>query len=172
MPERRIREVEPGDLDLYLRLRSDPGSMAELGGPIAPEVVELSLLREVDDTAAGRAAVVVIEVQVDGRWLPAGNVSLVLVGTERDASSEVGWMVLPEFRGAGLARWAVGELLGRPGAGAIWGTVHAYPSVTNAASNAICRALGFRLAATGVTEFNGRRFETNDWVWEPPPAHL
>jgi RimJ/RimL family protein N-acetyltransferase len=164
--ERRIREVEARDLDAYLRLRGDPVMMAELGGPIAPEVVERSLLREVDDTAAGRAAVVMIEVRVDGRWLPAGNVSLVLVGSEREASSEIGWMVLPEFQRQGLARWAVGELLGSAGVAGIWGDVHAYPAVTNAPSNAICRALGFRLAATGRTEFNGQAFETNDWVLE------
>ena len=45
-----------------------------------------------------------------------------------------------------------------------WGDIHAYPSVTNAASNALARAAGFTLAGTVEVEFRGHRLRCNDWM--------
>ena len=33
------RDVEPGDVDAYLRMRCDPAMMAELGGPVRYESI-------------------------------------------------------------------------------------------------------------------------------------
>jgi RimJ/RimL family protein N-acetyltransferase len=167
-PQRRIRPVVEGDLEAYLRLRCDPGLMAGLGGPLPEEAVRRSLQREIEQSHEGRAAVVMIEVLDGGRWIPAGNVSLVQVDNERYGMAEIGWMVLPEFQGRGLACWAAHELLDSTRAPEIWGEVHAYPAVANAPSNAICAALGFELVDTGQVEFNGRVFDTNDWVLRRP----
>jgi hypothetical protein len=51
--------------------------------------------------------------------------------------SEIGWMVLPEFQGRGLAAGAVRSILQRARSEGRWDVVHAFPVVTNAPSNAI-----------------------------------
>jgi RimJ/RimL family protein N-acetyltransferase len=67
----------------------------------------------------------------------------------------------------GAPKEATRLLLDRAAAAARWGTVHAFPGVTNAASNGICRGLGFALVAQVVLTFNGRRLPTNHWVLDP-----
>ena len=36
----RLRDVEPGDVGTYVRMRCDPVMMAELGGPLPREGIE------------------------------------------------------------------------------------------------------------------------------------
>jgi hypothetical protein len=42
--------------------------------------------------------------------------------------------------------------------------VHAFPAVTNAPSNAICRSLGFLLTGEQFIAFNGRLMRANHWI--------
>jgi hypothetical protein len=49
-----------------------------------------------------------------------------------------------------------------------WGAIYAFPSVTNAASNAICRTLGSRLVDTTDFEYRGRTLMCNHWRIDPP----
>jgi RimJ/RimL family protein N-acetyltransferase len=81
--------------------------------------------------------------------------------------SEIGWMVLPEFQGRGLAKRAVRMLLEQAREDGRWGPVHAFPGVTNGPSNGICRSLGFHLLGERETEFAGQMLRTNDWVIDP-----
>jgi RimJ/RimL family protein N-acetyltransferase len=83
--------------------------------------------------------------------------------------SEIGWMVLPEFQGRGIATTAVRMLLALAGEQERWGLVHAFPAVTNAPSNAVCRSAGFGFGFAGEqdTTFAGRVFRTNHWVINP-----
>jgi RimJ/RimL family protein N-acetyltransferase len=76
----------------------------------------------------------------------------------------MGWNVLPPFQGRGIA--AVAALAAARYAAATgkhtW--LHAFPSVDNPASNAVCRRVGFTLA--GETDFEyppGRLMRSNDW---------
>jgi hypothetical protein len=55
-----------------------------------------------------------------------------------------------------------------------WGVVHAFPGVTNLASNGICRSLGFTLVGQEDVEFSDRVLRTNHWqidsrTFEPTP---
>ncbi len=45
--------------------------------------------------------------------------------------------------------------------------MHAFPATTNAASNGICRSLGFRFLAEREVTFAGRVLRTNHWVVTP-----
>ena len=49
-----------------------------------------------------------------------------------------------------------------------WGVVHAFPTVTNGASNGICRSLGFTLAGHRHAQFAGRTLFTNHWRLDLP----
>jgi RimJ/RimL family protein N-acetyltransferase len=80
---------------------------------------------------------------------------------------ELGWKVLPGFQGRGLAGGALREALSRATATGRhrWG--HAYPRVDNAASNALCRKVGFELLGETDFEFpKGNPIRCNDWRFD------
>jgi RimJ/RimL family protein N-acetyltransferase len=58
---------------------------------------------------------------------------------------EIGWSVLPAFQGRGIATAAVSEVIGQAKAAQKQRFIHAFPSVDNPASNAVCRKLNFTL---------------------------
>jgi RimJ/RimL family protein N-acetyltransferase len=90
----------------------------------------------------------------------AGTVTLWTHGAGDQRISEIGWMVLPEFQGRGLGKRAVRMVLDAARADGRWGTVHAFPAVTNGPSNGMRRSLGFTYAGEQDTEFAGRRLRT------------
>ncbi|MEW2378305.1 GNAT family N-acetyltransferase [Micromonospora sp. NPDC047812] len=156
-----LRDVQPGDLDVYVRLRCDPAVMAELGGPQPRDRVTAQLRRDLETVRDGSAWIKMI-VPDDGAEA-AGTVTLYSHG----GVSEIGWMVVPEHQGRGLAGRAVRAVLDLARADGRWGLVHAFPATTNAASNAICRSGGFVFVGEEQTEFAGRLFRTNHWVVDP-----
>ncbi|MBB5823853.1 GNAT family N-acetyltransferase [Micromonospora carbonacea] len=73
-------------------------------------------------------------------------------------------MVLPEHQGRGVAGRAVRMLLDEARRAGGWSPVHAFPGVDNAASNGLCRSLGFALLGKRETPFRGQVFRTRHWV--------
>ena len=86
----------------------------------------------------------------------------------RDADVyETGWSVLPDHQGQGLAAGATALVLDHARAGGRRRFVHAFPSVDNAPSNAICRKLGFTLLEVCEFEFPaGHMMSCNDWRFD------
>ncbi|MCX4390290.1 GNAT family N-acetyltransferase [Micromonospora peucetia] len=156
-----LRDVEPGDLDAYVRMRCDPAVMAELGGPQPRERVAAQLRRDLETVRDGSAWIKMII--PGGAAQVAGTVTLY----SHAGISEIGWMVAPEFQGRGLAGRAVRAVLDLARADGRWGPIHAFPATTNAASNAICRSGGFAFVGEEQTAFGGRLFRTNHWVIDP-----
>nr|WP_238161725.1 GNAT family N-acetyltransferase [Micromonospora endolithica] len=77
---------------------------------------------------------------------------------------EMGWAVLPAYQGRGLATAAVLAAAAEARARRTHRFAHAYPSVDNPASNAVCRRVGFTLL--GPTDFEyppGQLMRANDW---------
>ena len=159
-----LRDVELGavDVDAYVRMRCDPVMMAELGGPLPRDGIEGKVARDVDDVAHGRAFIKMIVVDE----LVAGSVTMWThaASDHRSTIAEIGWMVLPEFQGRGIGKRAVRMLLEVGRTDPRYASVHAFPGVGNAASNGICRSLGFRFVAEEDFEFAGRTLLTNEWV--------
>jgi RimJ/RimL family protein N-acetyltransferase len=110
--------------------------------------------------AVGTALAVVV--LADGEV--AGTVTLWIHEGSFPTESEIGWMVLPSFQGRGIGRAATADVLNRARADGRWGTVHAYPAVDNAPSNAMCRSLGFTLVEMRDFEYAGRSLTCNDWA--------
>ncbi|MQS13471.1 GNAT family N-acetyltransferase [Streptomyces kaniharaensis] len=180
----RLRDVEESDAEAYVRMRCDPVMMAELGGPLPKERVVERLRNEVREAAEDRSWIRMIVVP-DGAGpgeAVAGGIALwsheshesresrESRGSNEDggaAISEIGWMVLPEYQGRGLAKAAVRQLLDQAARDGRWGSVHAFPAVTNGPSNGICRALGFRLLGEREVDFADRVLHCHHWVVEP-----
>jgi RimJ/RimL family protein N-acetyltransferase len=86
---------------------------------------------------------VLVIVPDDDPSTAAGTVAVWSHEEHEEPINEIGWMVLPRYQGRGIGTTAVGAALDRARATGRWDVLHAFPSVTNAASNAICRKLGF-----------------------------
>ncbi|MDZ5441498.1 GNAT family N-acetyltransferase [Micromonospora sp. 4G57] len=88
----------------------------------------------------------------------------VQVQVHRGQALEMGWAVLPGYQGRGLATAAVRAAVAAAAARGDRRWAHAYPSVDNPPSNAVCRKAGFTLV--GETEFEyppGHLMRSNDW---------
>ncbi len=163
----RLRDVEAGDAGAYIRMRCDPVMMAELGGPLPRESIAAKVTRDVRQAAAGTEWIKMIVADEGARGLVAGSVALWSHDEDGEPISEAGWMVLPEFQGRKIGKWAVHTLLELAREDGRWGLVHAFPGITNAPSNGICRSLGFTLTGQRDITFHDRVLRTNHWVINP-----
>ena len=155
-----LRPYEEGDLWLARALESDPQVMRDLGGPTLPEKIlqhhhrRSKNVRDVD--------VWYFTVLAEDRS-PAGTIGIWASEVSGSSIYEAGWMVLPAYQGRGLATAAGRELLRRARQARQFKTIHAFPSASNAASNAVCRKLGFVLAGEAFFSYNGPPQKLNDW---------
>ena len=86
-----------------------------------------------------------------------------------DAVFEMGWNVLPEFRGRGIAGQAAAAAAAHAAGTGRLRWLHAVPSVDNPAFNAVCRRVGFELV--GECDFElppGRFMRSNNWRLDLP----
>jgi RimJ/RimL family protein N-acetyltransferase len=156
-----LRDIRPADLEACIRMRGDPAMMADLGGPLPRDGIERSFHREVAWAEAGTAWIKMI---LPTESSPvAGTVTV----WQHDGLSEIGWLVLPEFQGRGLAGQAVREILHQAGEDGRWGVIHAYPGTANGPSNSICRSAGFTFVEELDLEFAGRTLRSNHWLVDP-----
>lgn len=158
-----LRDITMGDLALYEAMLTDPVMMAELGGPLRAEELEGKLRHIVEDVQAGRIRYVVI---LPGGPTGEGAGTVCIWDHDQDGVtiSEIGWMVLPRFQGRGLASEAVRLVLDRARRGGRWSLIHAFPGVTNDASNRICEKHGFSKEGVLDIEYAGRTLRCNRWV--------
>ena len=162
-----LRDVEPGDVDAYFRMRCDSAMMAELGGPVPRESIAAKVETDVRKTRADEYWMSMIVPDETEPGTVGGTVSLWSHEEDGVSLSEIGWMVLPEYQGQGLAKRAVRALLLQAREDGRWGVVHAFPGVTNVASNALCHSVGFTFVGERNVRFVGRLLHTNHWRIDP-----
>jgi RimJ/RimL family protein N-acetyltransferase len=154
----RLEAWEASDLPLLRRLLGDAETMRHLGGPetearIAERNARYAqpgsrMFRVVDDETGAAVGSV-------GYW-------------EREWRGgqvwETGWFVLPAFQGRGIASAATRLVVERARAEGTHRFLHAFPSVENPPSNAICRKVGFELVEECEFEYpKGSWMRCNDW---------
>lgn len=150
-----------GDMWLTDALETDPRVMAELGGPWPREKIPEIHRRRVAAIAEGGWYLKVVPVS---GGLPVGAVMIWHSDFEGRPISETGWMILPEHQRRGYASEALLLLLERADADGRWADIHAFPGVTNAPSNALCRKFGFELLGEVDVEYGSRPLRCNHWV--------
>jgi RimJ/RimL family protein N-acetyltransferase len=147
-------------------LETDPRVMAELGGPWPAEKIPEIHGRRLTYIANGSWYFKVVP---EPGARPVGAVMVWPSEVDGESLSEMGWMILPEHQGQGHASAAVRLLLERIRTEGRWGDVHAFPGVTNAPSNAICRKFGFELVGEIEVDYGGRPLRVNHWVLRADP---
>jgi RimJ/RimL family protein N-acetyltransferase len=135
----RIEPWGEEDLGLLHGLLGDPVMMEHLGGPDTVEQIEARHARYLttDD--------VVMRVVDEATGAGVGWVGYWEREWQGTQVFETGWSVLPPHWGRGIARSATALLLVRAADERRLRWIHAFPGVDNAASNGVCRSLGFEL---------------------------
>jgi RimJ/RimL family protein N-acetyltransferase len=156
-----LRPWAEGDYDLLTRLNS-PEMTRYLGGPETTEQLAGRHQRYVDLEAVGTGHMFVVELAPDAERV--GSVGFWDKDWQGESIYEVGWGVVPEFQGRGIASRATALAIERARAEGRHRFLHAFPSVENAASNGICRKLGFTLLGPHDFEYpEGHWLRCNDW---------
>jgi RimJ/RimL family protein N-acetyltransferase len=164
-----IVTLEPwgsGDLPLLERLMGDPLMTEHLGGPESPDKLRERQSRY-EHLTGGDRMFKIVDVASAAGGAGATGVGSVGFWTKdwRDQQVyEIGWMVVPECQGRGIAVAATAQAIELAKRDDKHRFMHAFPNVDNAASNAICRKLGFELLEACEFEFPKGHFMTcNDW---------
>jgi RimJ/RimL family protein N-acetyltransferase len=148
-------------LALTTALESDPEMMRELGGPADPDDILRAHRRRVESVASGEWWFVIVP---EPPGPPAGTIGIwESTLLKEQPMHEIGWMVLPEFQGRGIASEALRTILQRARADPHYKRIHAFPGVTNAPSNALCRRAGFTRVEECEVRFRDRPLRVNHW---------
>lgn len=155
-----LRPWDDDDLPLLERLLGDPAMTEHLGGPETPQKLRERHERYTRNEFAGGTFVVLFGPDA----VAAGWVGYWEMEWQDDAVWEAGWSVLPEFQGRGIATSATALVAERARAEKTHRFLHAFPSVGNGPSNAICRHAGFILLGEVDVEYpRGSQMRSNDW---------
>ena len=164
--QNEIRLVAWSEADLDLLRRANTTTMWKyLGGPESEEKVIRRHRRYLPGNWTGSGGMYRVELVASHE--PVGFVGYWERVDGDEMVYETGWHVLPEYQGRGIATAAMTALLEQAAAQPGLRRIHAYPSVDNEPSNALCRALGFTLR--GVTDFEfppGHQMRCNEWVFD------
>ena len=165
------RTVRPDDLELHPlteqdqpmteRFLTSPEMMEHLGGAQSLETARTAHRRFVDTGKSGTGQMFKIVLKPESE--SAGTVGYWEKTWLDEPVYETGWNVFPAYQGRGVAREATRMLIERLKSVATRRFLHAYPSVSNAPSNGICRALGFEFLGEYQFEYEGHTLICNDW---------
>ena len=133
-----LQAYTDADFALTVGLETDPEVMRELGGPMDHE--------RLPDVRGGSLRAIVVQVAAKTEGPPSGREGCGRRGMAGDVH-ETGWMVLPERQGRGIASAALRLLIERVRAEPRFPSVHAFPPMSDAPSNALSRKLDSPCAA-------------------------
>jgi RimJ/RimL family protein N-acetyltransferase len=158
----RLEQWGKGDLSLLEKLLGDPEMTRHLGGPESPE--QLAARQKRYEQAADSDQARVFKVVDDATGEGVGWVGYWEREWREQQVFEIGWAVLPEFQGRGIAGHATALAIDDAKEAGRHRYLHAFPSVDNAPSNAICQKLGFTLLEALEFEYpKGHFMLCNDW---------
>ncbi len=160
MVDVQLQPWSEDDLPLLQKLLGDPQMMVHLGGPESPEQIaqrhqRYLRLPEMDH---------MFKILWGPKAEAVGSVGYWQKNWRDQPVYETGWQVLPGYQGHGIATKASQAVLEHARREHRYQFMHAFPSVSNAASNAICRKLGFTLIEECQVEYPpGHSMTINDW---------
>jgi RimJ/RimL family protein N-acetyltransferase len=161
-----IRPWSEADLPLLERLIGDPAK-AGTGALDQARTRHERYLRSGETSRQGPMFAITVGVKAE----PVGSIGYWQRVWQGQHLWEIGWSVLPEFQGQGIANQAIKLVADRARSLGRFRFLHAFPAVDNEAANAICQAAGFELL--GQVEFSlpaRHTMRRNDWRLELIPG--
>ena len=156
----RLTPWSDRDLPLLHKLLGDPQMMQHLGGPETAVQIQNRHQRYLHLPEADHMYAIYIENESE----PVGSIGFWEKNWRDGLVYETGWSVLPTHQGLGIAGRAGEAMIRLAKHERRHRYLHAFPSVDNAASNAICRKLGFSLLEACDFEYPpGNPMRCNDW---------
>jgi RimJ/RimL family protein N-acetyltransferase len=154
----RLERWGKDDLPLLEQLLGDPKMMEHLGGPESAEKIAERQNRYEQDGSG------MFKIVDESSGEAVGSVGYWERRWRDQDVYETGWSVLPAFQGRGIAGEATSLVIDLARSEGKHRYLHAFPSVDNAPSNAICRKLGFKLLEDVEFEYpKGSFMRCNDW---------
>ncbi|MDA4136809.1 MAG: GNAT family N-acetyltransferase [Thaumarchaeota archaeon] len=169
-----IRPYGEGDLWILERTMGDPAQTTYLNGPETAEKIEKRHRKYLALSADSHAGCM-FTVLAGSDSAPAGNVGYWESEWKGQKGWEVGWLVIPEFQGRGVATAATKLVIESLARLQGYRFVFAFPSVDNRPSNAVCRKLGFALIGDVISEYppdSGRSLHVNVWKLALPVSGI
>jgi RimJ/RimL family protein N-acetyltransferase len=160
-------QLEPwsaGDFPL-LRLLNAPDMTEHVGGPESEAKLNERQEKYVAGGAAGSGGMFTVVLLPERK--AAGSIGYWEREWRGETVYETGWAILPDFQGRGIAVAATRAVVELAAAELRHGYLHAYPSVDNPPSNAICSKVGFVLLGECDFEYPpGHKMRCNDWRFD------
>lgn len=158
----RIEPWGAGDLPILEQTLGDPEMTRYVGGPESAEKLaeRQERFERLAESGTGRMCKIVD----DATGEPLGSVGFWDKTWRDEEVYEIGWFVIRAFQGRGAGAAATALAIAEARAEGKHRFLHAFPSVENAASNAICRKLAFTLVEECDFEYPpGHVMRCNDW---------
>lgn len=163
--EQSAIRLEPWGKDglaLLKKTLGDPEMTKYLGGPESDEQLIKRQARYERLAESGKGWVFKIVLEATGEAI--GTISYWDSTHNGEDIYEIGWQVLPAFQGRGIASTAVALAIAMARSDGKYRFLHAFPSVHNLPSNAVCRKSGFTLIEECMFEYpKGSFMQCNDW---------
>lgn len=158
----QIRPWEDKDLDFLFLINSEEMT-AHIGGPESIEEVFKRHKRYLELGSNGCMFIITLFPDLNA----VGSVGYWQSEWNEEKVYEIGWSVLPPFQKKGIATIATDLVLQEVKALRNYKYIHAFPSINNPASNAICRKLDFKFISECVFEYPlGNFMQCNNWRLE------
>ena len=158
----RLEPWGEGDLALLKKTLGHPAMTKYLGGPESDAQLIKRQARYERLTESGKGRMFKIVHEATGEAV--GKVGYWDSTHDGEAIYEIGWSVLPAFQGRGIAGTAVAQAIAMARSDGKYRYLHAFPSVDNLPSNALCQKSGFTLVEECEFEYpKGSFMRSNDW---------
>jgi RimJ/RimL family protein N-acetyltransferase len=161
----RIEPWSEGDLPLLKKIMGDPEMTEHFGGPESQEKIAERQTRYERLADSGKGRMFRIVDVATGEAI--GSVGYWAREWRNEQVYEIGWSIIPAFQGQGFASMATVLAISRARSERQHRFLHAFPSIDNPPSNAICRKLGFTLIEQCEFEYPpGRFMQCSDWCFD------
>jgi len=154
-----LRPWSNDDLPILMKTVGNPVMMEHLGGIETPDQIVARHGRYLDHSQEGGMFTISLADSVI-----LGTVGFWETTWQSEPIYEAGWQVFPEFWGRGIATQAASAIMVRAKAQGNCRFLHAFPAVSNTASNIVCEKAGFAKLGECTFEYpKGRFMQCNDW---------
>lgn len=162
-----LKPWSPADLPVLERANT-PEMTRFLGGPETEAQVAARHERYLRLCSTGEAEMYRIDVDDE----PAGAIGFWQVDHDGIPAYEVGWSVEPAWQGRGVATTALRHLVARVRERGDRSLLVAYPGAENAASQAVCRSVGFSRGGTLTEPWRGGPLTVTTWTLDLSPLEI